>query len=221
VADAGNVVESGDDPMTDAVKEQLSACLDSELPEAQLDLLLKRVHRDADLRDSLGRYALIGEALKTDRPVIASKAFAANVMAAIEAGPIAASPSARISPALLRLVRPVAGMAIAAGVAAVAVFAVQRADVLPLQVAEQTPMNTPITLAAEDSSSYVVPSATTSDSSFVPATRLTNFVVAHSDYSSPLARRSVLTSVLAEDDVDLNPAAAGDAAATDTQPQER
>lgn len=210
--------------MTDAVKEQLSACLDGELPKAQLDLLLKRVERDAELRASIGRYALIGEALQTDRPVIASKAFAANVMAAIEAEPAVTRPAARISPAILHRLRPVAGMAVAAGVAAVAVFWVQRADMLPQQVASQAPANAPITqsitLPADDSSSYVVP-AKTSDSSFVPATRLTNFVVAHSDYSSPLARRSVLTSVLAEDDVDLNPAAADDTVATDTKPQER
>ena len=42
----------------------------------------------------------------------------------------------------------------------------------------------------------------TTQSAFVPATRLTNYVVAHSEYSSPLARRSVLTGVLAEDDSD-------------------
>jgi sigma-E factor negative regulatory protein RseA len=204
--------------MTDAVKEQLSACLDGELPKAQLDLLLKRVARDAELRESIGRYALIGEALKTDRPVIASKAFAANVMAAIEAEPALARRAMRISPAILRRLRPVAGLAVAAGVAAVAVFSVQRAGVLPQQVASQTPVNTPITMAA-DGTSYVVP-ATTSDSAFVPATRLTNFVVAHSDYSSPLARRSVLTSVLAEDDVDLNPAADEAAAAEAKRSQE-
>ena len=29
--------------MTDPVKEQLSACLDGELPEGELDLLLKQV----------------------------------------------------------------------------------------------------------------------------------------------------------------------------------
>lgn len=35
--------------MTDPVKEQLSACLDGELPEAELDLLLKQVSRDPQL----------------------------------------------------------------------------------------------------------------------------------------------------------------------------
>jgi hypothetical protein len=47
--------------------------------------------------------------------------------------------------------------------------------------------------------SYVVPTSTSS-SAFIPATRLTNYVVAHSEYSSPLGRRSVLTGVLADDE---------------------
>jgi hypothetical protein len=50
----------------------------------------------------------------------------------------------------------------------------------------------------------------------VPATRLTNYVVAHSEYSSPLARRSVLTGVLAEDDGD--PDVATDAQESESPP---
>lgn len=204
--------------MTDAVKEQLSACLDGELPKAELDLLLKRVERDAELRDSMGRYALLGEVLRADKPVIASKTFAANVMAAIEAEPAVARPAVRISPTILRRLRPVAGMAVAAGVAAVAVLSVQPGGMLTQQAANEA-APAPVALSADSGPSYVVP-VTSSGSTFVPATRLTNFVVAHSDYSSPLAGLSVRTSVLAEDDVDLDPDAADEAAATDPQPQE-
>lgn len=215
--------------MTDAVKEQLSACLDGELPKAELDLLLKRVGRDAQLGDSLGRYALVGEALRSGQPAAASKSFAANVMAAIEQEPVAARPAMRISSSVLRRLRPVAGMAVAAGVAAVAVLSVQRVGILE-QVANQPQQASPSAqvvaqVPSEDSSSYVVP-ASTSGSPLVAATRLTNFVVAHSDYSSPLARRSVLTSVLAEDDVDSglsedDASAENDPAAIGAQPQER
>ena len=59
--------------MTDPVKEQLSACLDGELPEGELDLLLKRLERDPGLRRSIGDYALVGEALRSQRPVGASR----------------------------------------------------------------------------------------------------------------------------------------------------
>ena len=71
-------------------------------------------------------------------------------------------------------------------------------------IAANEPAVAPTTIVAQnadDAASYIVPTST-SQPAFVPATRLTNYVVAHSEYSSPLARRSVLTGVLAEDDGD-------------------
>jgi sigma-E factor negative regulatory protein RseA len=188
--------------MNDSVKEQLSACLDGELPEAELDLLLKRIGRDAELRQTLGRYALTSEALKSDKPVAATEAFATNVMAALENEPAAVRSGWKVSPAAVRRLRPVAGFAVAASVAAIAVLSVQRADMAPGVIADgATDAGATQTLAAAaPEASYTVPT-TTSTSAFVPATRLTNYVVAHSEYSSPLGRRTVLSGVLSEDDV--------------------
>lgn len=192
--------------MTDAIKEQLSACLDGELPAAELDLLLKRVERDPGLRDSIGRYALIGEALRNDRPVVA-RGLAAKVVAALEQE-AAPRPAAKISPVWMKRLRPAAGIAVAAGVAAVAVLSVQRTGVqqpVPVALNEPAPAAVEALAPGFEGPSYVVPS-TASATAFVPATRLTNYVVAHSEYSSPLARRSVLTGVLAEGDEDSEPA---------------
>lgn len=50
--------------MSQVTDEQLSAFLDGELPEEQLDLLLARVDRDQSHRERLARYALIGECLR-------------------------------------------------------------------------------------------------------------------------------------------------------------
>lgn len=211
------------DSMTDALNEQLSACLDGELPPAELDLLLKRVGREAELRAAIGRYSLIGESMRAERPAIASRDFASSVMAAVAAepapaqapvqitrpnvaqAPAAAARAARISPATLRYLRPAAGMAIAAGVAAVAVLSMQpvgQSDLAnvnaPLIAANQPTANDAV-VGADAESSYVVPTST-SNSAFIPATRLTNYVVAHSEYSSPLGRRSVLSGVLADDE---------------------
>jgi hypothetical protein len=61
-----------------------------------------------------------------------------------------------------------------------------------------------VALNDDKAPSNIVPTSTSQQSAFVPATRLTNYVVAHSEYSSPLARRSVLTGVLAEDDGDAD-----------------
>ena len=89
--------------------------------------------------------------------------------------------------------------------AALAIFSVQRAGVeSPGPIAANEPAVAPtavVAQSADDAASYIVPTST-SQSAFVPATRLTNYVVAHSEYSSPLGRRSVLTGVLAEDDGD-------------------
>src|SRR5512138_979203 len=190
--------------MTDAVNEQLSACLDGELPPAKLDLLLKRLERDPELRQMLSRYTAVGEAMRQAKPAIASRSFADKVMAAVDQEPAAARRRLRMPPVLLRSLRPVAGIGVAATVAAVAIFTVQRAGVAPGPVAANQPASAPTALVAQtddEAASYIVPTNTT-QSAFVPATRLTNYVVAHSEYSSPLARRSMLTGVLAEDDGD-------------------
>ena len=149
---------------------------------------------------------------------VPSRSFADKVLAAVEQEPAAARRRVRIPPALIRGLRPVAGIGVAATVAAVAIFAVQRAGVAPGPVAANQPAAAPTSIVAQnddEAASYIVPTpGSTSQSAFVPATRLTNYVVAHSEYSSPLARRSVLTGVLAEDDSDPDVAIKDD----ETQP---
>ena len=50
--------------MTDQIREQISALLDGELPQDEIGLLVRRMERDAELRRTFGSYALIGEALR-------------------------------------------------------------------------------------------------------------------------------------------------------------
>ncbi|HLS82810.1 MAG TPA: sigma-E factor negative regulatory protein [Steroidobacter sp.] len=202
--------------MSDAVKEQLSAVLDNELAGAELDLLLRRLERNAELRQTLGRYALCSEALRrNERPRPASPDFAAGVMAALESEPAGFSASRRrkwAAPTAAAKLKPVAGAAVAAGVAALAVLTIQQGGVEPgptavNPIAEQRASPPPVeTLVAssEAEPSYTVP-RTTSSTPFAPAARLTNYVVAHAEYSSPLGRRSVLSGVLSEHDESLEP----------------
>jgi sigma-E factor negative regulatory protein RseA len=191
--------------MTDPVKEQLSAYLDGELPEGELDLLLKQVTRDSQLRVSLGRYALIGETLRAQGAVaVIPASFSERISAAVAAEPAlesAASAPKRSVKDSARWLRPAAGFAVAASVAAVAILALQ-----PSPSTQDAPFVTEATTATPiaqvdvpNSGSYIVP-ANTASSGFVPAARLTNYVVAHSEYSSPLGRRSVLSGVLAEEE---------------------
>ena len=71
--------------MSEQIREQVSAFLDGELPSSETELLLKRLTRDPELRQSFGRYALIGENLRgvggatlSDTVVPASRAMAAR-----------------------------------------------------------------------------------------------------------------------------------------------
>ena len=184
--------------MTDALKEQLSACLDGQLSEGELDLMLKRFERDADLRRTMDGYSLIGEALRDARPVRASSGFADRVAAAIaaEAVPQTVAPTRVSREKVLSWLRPAVGLAIAAGVAAVAVISFQpRLDgTQPVaQIVTDTPQ------VDDAAASYTVPTNVDTSAAFVPAARLTNYVVAHSEYSSPLGRRTVLSGVLSDD----------------------
>src|ERR1700722_2338556 len=120
--------------MSEQIREQVSAFLDGELPSSETELLLKRLTRDAVLRESFGRYALIGEALRCaghggERSPL-SRGFAAGVNAAIDGEAVPATPLT-LDVRAPRWWRPVAGAAVAAGVAAVAVVALQQRAVSP------------------------------------------------------------------------------------------
>jgi sigma-E factor negative regulatory protein RseA len=114
--------------MSEQIREQISAFLDGELPNSESELLLKRLTRDAELRESFGRYALIGEALRGSGRVPLTRGFALRLNRAID-GERAAAGVQAVHASRPRWWRPVAGAAVAAGVAAVAVLEIGRAHV--------------------------------------------------------------------------------------------
>ena len=112
--------------MSEQIREQVSAFLDGELPSSETELLLKRLTRDAELRESFGRYALIGEAMRGGTPSLMTRGFAARVNLAIDGEPVPVAGRATPQTRAPRWWRPFAGAAVAAGVAAVAVVALQQ-----------------------------------------------------------------------------------------------
>jgi sigma-E factor negative regulatory protein RseA len=156
LAGAGNVRIGDEKLMTDSLKEQLSACLDGELRDGELELLLKRFERDPELQETLGRYALISQALQGQRPVAASTQFASKVQAAIDGEPVSPHRVHKRTGDTVRWLRPVAGFAVAAGVATVAILSLQRPGGAPEQplVAANPP-----TVTTVDEPSYIVPNS--------------------------------------------------------------
>ena len=212
--------------MSEQIREQVSAFLDGELPNSETELLLKRLTRDGELRESFGRYALIGEAVRGGTSSLMTKGFAERVNLAIDGEPIPAgghSPQIRAA----RWWRPFAGAAVAAGVAAVAVVALQQRAVAPgvrpgatvtAQSMAQQSLTQGMALPAQGSLfaqnallapggalqtpreaiSYTVPATSATAPAAMPPARLTNYVFAHSRYSSGLDQRGVMADLLIE-----------------------
>jgi negative regulator of sigma E activity len=67
-----------------SIEEQLSAFLDGELPDEELQLLVRRLERDGEYRATLARYSLIGNILRKDPIQSAAEGFRAGITAAIE-----------------------------------------------------------------------------------------------------------------------------------------
>src|ERR1700736_2736899 len=193
--------------MSEQIREQVSAFLDGELPNSETELLLKRLTRDGELRESFGRYALIGEAIRGTSRGVLTRGFSGRVNLAIDGELIPANehvPHFR-GP---RWWRPLAGAAVAAGVAAVAVVALQQRAVAPtlhldapLAARIAAPaQNGGVGPVAREAISYTVPATSPAAPAAIAPARLTNYVFAHSRYSSGLALRGVMADLLIEGD---------------------
>jgi negative regulator of sigma E activity len=203
--------------MSEQIREQVSAFLDGELPSTETELLLKRLTRDGELRESFGRYALIGETLRGAGAHILTRDFTSRVNLAIDGEPVQIAAHAQHARAA-RWWRPLAGVTVAAGVATVAIVALQQRAISPglhtgsAITAQSTgaarigaapaviAQNLPSGGAAREALSYTVPVSSTDAPAALAPARLTNYVFAHSKYSSGLGQRGVLADLLIEDD---------------------
>lgn len=203
---------------------QLSAMFDGELLAAECELLSRRLARDEQLRARWARYALVGAAMRSEPVAAVSGDFSRRVSAAINAGamgdgPVGRAVKLRGNPHLLR--NMALGVTLAASVAGAGIFAL-RSEVLlrnqalsaytptaermamprsMVEAAAAPQMVTTSAAAAAGTSeplSYVVPMNLGSSSQALPAS-LANYVVAHSEYSSPLARRGLISALVASD----------------------
>jgi negative regulator of sigma E activity len=186
---------------------------DDELPEDQCQLLARRLSRDDALKARWRRYAVMGAAIRAERQGSAGVRLETNlatrVSAVISAEPALSSeavPQAGTRKvAGMRWWQPVAGGAIAAGVAAMSVLWIRAqgpvgGETLIAQNAV-APTAMAQTVANTDNSaptSYVVP-ANVERKSIVPSAELANFVLAHSEYSAPVNRRNMLSALVASE----------------------
>ena len=190
--------------MNEELDSQLSAMFDDELPQGECELLARRLSRDAALQSRWSRYAVIASAVRGDVRLSCSVAHKVHASISDEAA------LAQVSNALGRSggrraslwLRGIAGAAVAASVAALSILWLQGG--YPSGGSAGLVARAPAPSAtAETRASYVVPRAAESRMT-VPATELANYVVAHSEFSTPVSRRNLLSALMASE-----PAAAG------------
>jgi sigma-E factor negative regulatory protein RseA len=194
--------------MNEELDSQLSAMFDDELPPAECELLARRLSRDEQLKARWGRYAVIGAAIRAERGVRLNARVAGRVNARLLSEP-ALSAGGEARGALGRRLwwQPLAGTAVAAGVAAAAILWL-RGQLPPATAplaaqsgaASQSQPATALPVAPDRSArepvSYVVPPASAAPATLVPSTELANYVVAHSMFSPPVARRNLLSAFM-------------------------
>ena len=203
------------------VESQLSAMFDGELPAAECELLSRRIDRDENLRARWSRYALIGAAMRSEPVATARRGFAARVSAALDESdgkPVAKSPPrkrtlwntalaasmvaavAGVSISMLRYSTPSAGTGAIArtdggtpGEHLAAISTPSVAALMPVVI------KAAVSVGSNEPFSYKTP-VNNAPINFGLRTQLADYIVAHSEYSTPLMRRSLLSALVSSDD---------------------
>ena len=156
--------------------ESLSAALDGEASPGEYSIF-DDLSSNLEMRDAWLRYHLVGEVLKSNGPALGNRAFAQRVKTQIDAEPAILAPR-NLS---RKVLKPVAGFAIAASVAALAVIGVQsmlpQADGTVQTVALETQSPT-----AGVGSAQLVASARSTDDPIEATTATTELMPVTPDY---------------------------------------
>lgn len=207
---------------------QISAMFDGALPPAECELLARRLTREPSLKASWARYAIIGAAMRSEPLALrrgARQNLANRVRTQLDGEPLLDAPQPPGPVRGLNWSKGVLGMALVAGVAALSIV-VLRVDVpeAPRTAALGLPQPTTATSApfavASRGTEPAAPAYIVPPSSDQPGVRtsaqLANYVFAHSEYATPVARLNRLSSFMtsdidADDDTNAYSTDSGDA----------
>lgn len=142
--------------MNDALKMQISAFVDGELPENESELLIRRLSQDLVLRQQVARYLEIGRLIRSHRTVPGMEQLRGRISAAL--GEEAAESAPSEAQAAPRFLKPLAGVAVAASVAMLALFGLQQINTGPADTSMDATVNaaTPVAFPTEMSSEEMV-----------------------------------------------------------------
>jgi sigma-E factor negative regulatory protein RseA len=178
--------------MNDALKMQISAFVDGELPENESELLLRRLSQDAALRSQVEQYLRIGRLIRHEREVPGMNTLRSRIATALGEQP--GEIQVKAEPASRRLLKPAAGFAVAASVAIVALVGLRQSelpDAASLTEAGALTSESPVGPVA----GYTEPLPEDALSSR-PSDMLTQYYLSHGATSADLGANGILTRLV-------------------------
>lgn len=137
--------------MNEAIRMQISAFVDGELPDSEADLLLRRLSQDAEMRREAADYLEVGRIMRGESAVRGIERLRERILAGIDDKAVEDGHKAPDSESGSAL-RPLIGIAVAASVALVAIFGLQMTP----GVDDAAPGASAVAGAADDSA-YATP----------------------------------------------------------------
>ncbi len=175
--------------MSEKINEQLSAMFDDELDQQEHELLIRRLKHEDSLKSSWSRYQLIGDAMRNNLNASSGSDLRDGIRQKIEKEPAISTSKTQTSVDFRsRLMKPVAGMAIAASVAAMAIIGLQN-----LGQGESPASDVP-RLAQAPTTAPLQRVAGTRWNMQQPETemRLNGYLVNHSEYTSNISLQGMI-----------------------------
>ena len=175
--------------MTQTIEEQISAFCDGELPDEELELLLRRLERGEAHCTTLARYSLIGELIRGEVIDQRLTGLRSNVMGAVEENfeTHGQLDGRRLRQIGARVVPSIVGGGIAATVAILALLSFNSFDsenqsALIAQPTLANIVERGTVFEDQQKYSYTVPAPSARKAEIAPA-RLTSYLVSHGEYA--------------------------------------
>jgi sigma-E factor negative regulatory protein RseA len=180
--------------MSEKIQEQISAFLDGELPANEAELLVHRLSRDEGMHAKALSFSVIGAAMRNELLQPDPHVLRRRVSNALDGEPSSKKLAAPPAWTPLRLARPLVGLAVAGGVAVVAILGLQN-------ITRQSPVSTTgarVANGVEQGApvTYVVPREPVGASMVRVPVRLTNYLVNHGEYASGLRRAAIHSDIV-------------------------
>lgn len=187
--------------MNEAIRMQVSAFVDGELPENEAELLVRRLSQDALLRKQAAEYLAIGRVMRGEYNVRGTDVLRERIAAELDAGSPQDMADEPVVAARSRFARPLAGLGIAAAVALVAILGLQQTANVELGTTDSA-------VAGIEGDATTVPTMSQDDMLYL---------MLHSETSNTFDARWTAAQIRAEELGEEEESTTGEEASSDTE----